>query len=903
MGMLELFESITNYPLYQKGIIALNYLLYRIIGTSDDFITKLFTISSKPDLFYNKDRIKETLLSSIQDKDKQNKIIDDPTYGLDKGFLKWAELIGKDEKIKQATWLQDILGLTDAEISLLLGKNSFLNSYLMSFNEKLRVDLNCPQTPCGNEIIFLQLQNQIITKSIGFNNIKQLNEHFDKIAFPYEHSVEMSYFFEIYKKQHPNVTYANIELSKVQFEKLFNEKSDGFILNTNNAINLIEFNATHNLYLAYNSFLLKSIDQMTFLTDYLFDFLPNNLLYGMIPYGEKVFHIEPLSKGYVSLMQILIDSTYGKLAQKNYLMNLLYSFVLDKHIKEGGIANICPRILQLALGDPMRVLKICRMKEYDMTQPISLRKWIHGFLCKINNCKEGIIEEITKTLEITDGELDKIYTSDYLGEYLIPVHKEITDHYQCTKSCSNEDFVNKQYVSGSITKNPPESIKDMKSDSIYEWDKNTFKKQIEIFYYTKKTMCPESDCNENSIKELISLYQLSENLLSGTNPQQFYTKNLLEKIHSLLLNDIEASTYSENINIKNSRNFFKVIDVMIKTILFQEHTMSTYQAEEILYGNGVQDNTYIDILRKGSPIDNYKPAIQKLTGFNIEIVDDEQTTKNYPSCTIQTSQNDKTQILRRLIKMNNTPFISINKLEYSMTKNEMIPIHTPLYNFYAINKDKWMSDGFQFDAGKERIYYYDEMSSRVLQFDYKMKRNFGNIYCYEYILNSNLSQGIMEKNDINNSTIGFASERFNKPFVVSSMDYYTNQSITNMPPIKESNICVDPYSNMVVESDITLVYSIYTKNYNILDPSLAQNDMIPLILYKRHYNISDLSTYKTIFPDVLSYFAWRMALILIGCGFILCFFALGVFYLIKHRKQPPHPKVDLINDLFIPKSF
>ena len=74
---------------------------------------------------------------------------------------------------------------------------------------------------------------------------------------------------------------------------------------------------------------------------------------------------------------------------------------------------------------------------------------------------------------------------------------------------------------------------------------------------------------------------------------------------------------------------------------------------------------------------------------------------------------------------------NIKKEEYNPLSNKTIEINAPLYNSFNIfnDTDIWFSDGFQYDSKLDKIYYYDELSSRILQFDYEKKKE---LYKYNH---------------------------------------------------------------------------------------------------------------------------------------------------------------------------
>ena len=175
--------------------------------------------------------------------------------------------------------------------------------------------------------------------------------------------------------------------------------------------------------------------------------------------------------------------------------------------------------------------------------------------------------------------------------------------------------------------------------------------------------------------------------------------------------------------------------------------------------------------------------------------------------------------------------------------------------------------------------------------------------------NINISLNINEERDINynlNETFGLVSQRFNKPFVISSLD---NEEIKKKikidnEQIENSNICVDPLSNMVLESNLNLVYSLYTKNLGNIFTMLKNNEFYPIILYNRKYNVS-IDSYDKVFPGIISYYNWRLFIIIFGLILTAIFIGLTIMF---HLRNPYGMKnIDSfdgkINENLLPSSF
>ena len=75
--------------------------------------------------------------------------------------------------------------------------------------------------------------------------------------------------------------------------------------------------------------------------------------------------------------------------------------------------------------------------------------------------------------------------------------------------------------------------------------------------------------------------------------------------------------------------------------------------------------------------------------------------------------------------MNGVEVMNIKKKDYSPKTDSFVDINAPLYNLAPLTKDQWMSDGYQFGADNlNTIYYFDELSARVFEFNYKERKTF-----------------------------------------------------------------------------------------------------------------------------------------------------------------------------------
>ena len=848
----------------------------------------------------DKNKVFETVLANVTES-KRESIYSNENYGLGKinTFYKWVLLIGDEHNIESATWLTSVLSLTADEIDSLLGKNSLLSENYGSYNAQLAKDFNCTDSSyCGNELVYKQLIDGSVLKAFNFANFKEFNQHIEEDIYEIERSPEMEiYFSEVFSQGHPNITYNDVKFTLEQLSLILDIQThnQSVITNPQNAIALLNLNKTNNLNEALQMYQITSTEQLTFISNYIFEYIPSIYLYPKFTHNEQTYKVNPLSKTFTSFIQFMITDSYNKLIANGNLYHtvlakLTFQFILEE-IGEGNLDDVCPILLQRVLGQGKKVLQICSLPELSMNSYYAIKNWIKPYQC-VNDpslvCDEEIIDSLEHLAGLADEDIKKIYSEDSLGKYILQADTAVKAAYNCGDSCSDDELSRLQFVSSYVTRNPPKELNIEPCDSISEWDKEEFPMPIELFYFQQQLNCTEDNCNEQSNDVVLSLYNTSETIFS--NAKALKNKRDLEIVFTLLLNNIETSEYSQAMNVSNASKFIGVFSDLLRTSLFNETIYQTYNVDSVLYGNNDEDAGYLKLLSQGGFYDNFKPNIPQTTGFNMYLGKTGLTNElsEYDTYSIQTTQNDSdTSILRRITLINDAPTLNIKKKEYSNVEHAYTNVNAPLYNFAKINEDSiWMSDGYQFPIDKDKIYYLDEMSSRVFEFEYKNEIDYGDTTCKKYILNSkNLTQGLYEtEENTNEKEFAHVTQRFNKPIVVSAVNVETSVPIQGLDVKEEENFfCVDIYSQMVVQANLTLLYSLHTGDYNYVNSQIEQNKVLPLLVYNRYYNV-DVSSYDEVFPETKQLKTNKMITVIVSIVAIVVCAALTGVYWFKHLK-------------------
>ena len=898
MGIFELLETLSNTPEYQKGINSMKYLFEKIIGNEETFNKKLYAFSSKESL--NNETLKEKVLNKIKSDEVKDKLITNEKYGFKQlsGYYKWVVLINNSSLYNNVLWIKDEFHLSDEEIESILGKGNYLNQEYEKFKKNLIETFKCKTTGCGNLLIYYQLINKNVSQHFKIDNINKLNNLIDPFL-ENDINYEMDEYF---KNKFKDKKYEDYSLNETILEtiirgpnSLYNPSNIIFLINNFKAKNFEEINKKYSITNLQTELIIK----------YFFEYLPSTFY--KIKMKNETIEINSNARTFSNFIQIIVDNSFGKLIKHSTLLSILRSQIIYAKIKkdQNETENLCEELFQKTLDDGKRVLKICSNKRFNLSSIEVVNEWVKPYKCtltgKYEDCNMTIYDEINKVVYFSHEDLKKFYSNDTFGYYIQYTNDIIKEHYKCKDECTDYYLAKLQYTTCGVTNNPPDIIKDKKSDSIKDWDSN-FDVEVELKFYQKN--CSD-DCNEISNGAIMSLYNTTKYILNSENNDAYNNRILIEGIFSLYSKKVYESDLGKKLNISNSQKFIDSFRDMINTQILKGNFYQKYSPKNIIFGNNDEDKLYIQILSNGDFSDNFKPNKEKTTGFNF--YDIKQNEKiDFDNIQIETKKNDDKQILRRIVKINNSTYFNIKKEEYNPLTNKTIQIDAPLYNSFDISKenDIWFSDGFQYDSNLDKIYYYDELSSRILQFDFDKKKEYNSITCKKYILNTkNISLNLNEKveADFNLSeSFGIISQRFNKPFVISSID---NEKIKDKIKIddlnnKESYFCVDISTNMVLESNLNLIYSIYTKEFGNIVSMIQNYEFYPFILYNRNYSVN-IDSYNKIFAETNSFKNGRLFVIIFSLVCALIFICLSVYNGYKLKVEYNVPAVS--NEKIIPE--
>lgn len=898
MGLFEALETLTYPPLYKMGINSLRYLFS--IGP-EIFIRELFAYKLSYQL--NDTIIKDQILKDLPD-EKVEKILNaEDQYSLNttSGLYQWIKILGLEDEIDKAAWLPKLFNLTREEIDdILYNKDNYLMTEFENYFAELNETFPCykDEFSCKVDLSLIQLLNKSVIATLGVQDYLTLHNillNNTNNTYPFEKTIEMNYYFENdYKKKNglsDKELYSSYGPTLEQVESLL--LKEYCLLSPNNSIYLLHLNKTDDVQKQKEYFLNLTQKQLHFVSDYFFDYLPGLFLYPTIETKEEPLKIEPLSKTVSSVIQGIADKTY-KLMSKLNIYGYLLSFFMAEQFKvilhTDKIDEICGLFMQQILDDGKKVLKICSDDTIGLNKLETFYRWAEPYYCRkeqnSTKCNMFLVYYLQDLVYLTDDELDRILTE--LDEPISYGIDTIKENYECGDQCDEKDYFNKmQFLNGTITLNAPEPL--IKTNTIRDWVPDDIPYPIEISYYKEKYKITDNYTDED-IEYIINLVIEDGEIYDIDNYYALNTKLKLEKEYSL---------YMKNKGEKSS--LISLVDFLINVYIFNDEFNNNKDKQSLfinysslknlLQGNDEEDKFWINFLSSGNYFDNYKIDYSYTTGLDLGLNLDtkEQDKYDFDYLGINTKIGDYG--LRMIKKMNDLLTLNVKKKEYDLTQKKSFDVFSPLFNYEKLYDLRKYSDGFQYDPDLNIIYYYDTISSRPLRFnrtDNNMKYK-DKITCLKYILDvDNITAGINENYDLQKN-YAMITQKTNKPYMISVNSEFLktseNQNVFK-EELKDNFICVDPISDMVVQSKINVFYGIYTRNYGFMNEIIESDKFYPIFTYQRTFEV-DVDSYERVFPGISEYYTNMAIFIFIGIFVTVLATACAViaFYFLKKREK------------------
>ena len=913
MGLFETLESMTYPPLHKVGINSIHLLLTRVLVEPDLFIRELFTYNLLNEIKKDETIIKNKILNNIPSEKVEKIISKNETYinyslSSNHGVFEWVKILGLKDKIEKANWLSDLFELTEDEIySILENDNAYLITEYKKYNSDLANQFNCEnKEKCDIELLYEHLVNGTVIPTLypELKDYLSLNNYLETKYYPFDKTPEMKLYFDnefinYIPKEEQN--YNNYAPSKEQLNSLLKTDSENCLLSANNSIYLIYLNKTKDPMKDEKYYLNLTSNKILFLSKYLYEFLPKVFLYPEINVqnkilGDEPINVDPIAKTVSAMSQNIADKTYklmSNLDLYNYMLMSLIKFNLKEKTHYEQYDELCPIIMQKILDDGKKVHKICSDENIGFNSDESLKKWMEPFYCfyydkNSTKCNMYIIDYLQNLVYITDEELNEIFSDNYLGGAFKHGLETLQNIYKCGDRCEEKGyFVKLQYWKGNITSNAPSPF--IKTDTIQDWFPQKFDYPVEISYYIKKYGYDET-VTEEDIDFIIKLTSDTDNKYDLESSNSLVQQLELEKQYSLYINNIKQSSLINLINFLIDALVFRE-DIYNNENEVNQFLLTEYSSiKNLIQGNNEEDEKWVKYLKSGNYFENYKPNLDKTTGLDVGINLDTKKQENfdfdYYGIFTKNTNYDK----RKINEMNNLTTLNIKKSEYDYLKKNYINLYLPLYDYESLLGERKFSDGFQYDHSLKVLYFYDIISSRPLRFKFTKEQDYKDtITCRRYDLDiDNLAADMNEYYDKENKN-AFITQKLNKPYMVSAdfnilKKYEYNYKLNDDDKKMDNYICVDPITDMVINSNINLIYAINTRKYGYINKNIVNEEIYPVFTYQRKYDV-EVNSYEQQFPGITEYNRNMTVFIVIGVIVIILFIAVAVlaFYCLHKR--------------------
>ena len=907
LGMFETLETMSFPPLYKLGINSIHYLEKKYFISSDLFIRELFTVNLVKNLSIEdiKNKILINLPEDIIELILYNENKQYKKYSLNNtsGFFEWIKILGLPEKINNSIWLHELFNLNEEQIkSILLNEDCYLIQEFEKYKNFLIETFKCEdKTKCGEELLYKQLIDSSVIFYLfpDINNYLELNKYLNIEYYPFDSSPEMKlYFINEYSKQKGHKTnYEDVSINSNQLKKFIQKDEKYYLLSLNNSINILHLNKTEDRKSIKKYFDDLTYDNVNFLTEYFYYYLPRIFLYPFENSEEKSLDTTEylksnglMAKTVSNLLPKIVENTFDKISKIDLYTHLKKKVVFSKLKKILNIEEldeICPIVMQKVLDDGKKVFQICSDENINLMDELSLFKYIQLYYCQEETkdesiCDNSLYHYLKKAAYITDTEISTLVSKEsYIGKAIEEFELELKNKYECPDKCDNDHLLRIQYAKARITRDPPEPLE--KANGLKDWFPE-LEDTYEIINIKEKYGNKEP-FEEKDVLLFVDAIIRKGDPFDLDNSALFCNKINFEKEYYKGLGSIQEDNSSL---VKLIKFLFGIYVFDIDNNKNNSLIVNYNSIDNFLQGISEENQYWINYLKNGNYFDNFKPHLDHVTKFDFGFDFDagKQTELDLDYIAISTKTSDYSK--RRITRMNNLKTLNIKKYDYDITKDSNIKLSFPLYNFEKLLGDRIFSDGFQYDNSLEVIYYYDLISSRPLLFKNKeIVKYKDKIECKKYVLDlDNPSAGINEYFDLNDKN-AMLIQKVNKPFMIK-VDYIENLKKFGLE-LEETNnndnyICIDPISDMVIDSKMNFLFSLNTRKYNLLNKNIEKDITYPLFLYKRNYEI-DVDSYSSQFPGVTEYYENVTTFIVIGVIFIIIFVAVAIVAFVYLKKR------------------
>ena len=889
LGMFEAFETMAYPPLYKLGINSIYYLTQKYFLEDDLFIKVLFTYYIKKQL--TDDDYKNIILKYIPENIK-TKILDEnnepyKTYSLktNPGFFEWIKILGSNEKIQSAKWLKEIFYLNDNQInSILINGDSFLIEKYTGYKKNIVAKYKCKnENTCSEELLYKQfIESSIINVETGVEDYKKLDKYLGLDIYPFDKSPELKNF-------DLSVSFTMDQL------KQFLDKStlSSCLLSIENTIKFLSINKTGDDKQTYYNDLTYA--QINFLAKYFYESLPNVFLYPNLNIEQDDKKDGPISYGLLSkvasnFLQDVTESTYNKIKDIKLLEYLDKKIPYDRLKKQLKDQEICTNIYKKVLDDDTKIADICSDTKLDLKTEDSFYNYYQLYYCQdetidMSKCNE--IEKIFTGKGLTKDNIKSLISEQStIGNIIKNYNINLKDKYKCPGQCTNEYLLRIQFAKATITRNPISPLE--YADGLRGWFTN-LKDDYEIINILKNNNA-DFDFVEQDAFYIIDTKVTNGDILDLDNSKMFKNKINFEKEYMKGLINKKPEEYSSLVKLTNF-----LFGLFVFKNANNDLIVDYKSVDEFLQGECQKSPYWINKIKNGNYYENYNPKIEKITKFDFGFNFDKGTPNDVEFDYIGINTDTETLGKRGFIKMNDLLTLNIKKTEYDSLKDSLVKLNIPIFNFEKLlEENKFFSDGYQYDHRLDSIYFYDYISSRTLVFvkDSAAEEYKGRIECKKYILNENDYTFKINEFFDKSSDVLFMTQKTHKPIMLDptkdnllKFGYDTGKKLENY-------ICVDPVTDMVIDSKLNFVYSINARKYGILNKNIELDAIYPLFLYSKNYEV-DLDSYEEQYPGAADYYVTNFAFLIIGVLIVIFFSTLALIAFNRVHKQDKEDKQDL----------
>ena len=563
---------------------------------------------------------------------------------------------------------------------------------------------------------------------------------------------------------------------------------------------------------------------------------------------------------------------------------------MKEQIKYQEIDEICPLIMQKILDDGKKVNKICTDPYLAFDSESSFFKWVAPYFCLSDKkdesrCDMTIINYLKNLVYISDSELESLYSENSLGGIISSGLTAIENSYNCGDRCNEEQYLNKiQFRTGNITLNAPTPL--AKNESISAWFPEIVPNPVEISYYQKKYN--NSDIfTEEQVNIIIGLMTEGDNKNDLEHSEWLLNKLNFEKEYSIYMDKNEKDSSYNLIYFLIDTFIFKLENDVSLSEDFPQNIFVEYSSlKNLIQGNRQEDLKWVNYLSSGDYFDNFKPDYVKTTGLDIGIDLDTKKQYNFDFDNLGINILNENYDKRKINKMNGLLTLNIKKEEYDYLQKKYINIFSPLFNFERlVFNTRQFSDGFQYDQHLKVIYYYDTIFSRPYRFKYSKNQYYKDkIECRRYDFDvQGFSADLNEKLDSDN-TFAMITQKTNKPMFILPDSVRGKIKNIKLDEEVDNYICVDPISDMVIDSKINLYYCLTTRNYGYVNNKIESLFLHPIFRYQRSFEV-EVNSYEEQFPGVTEYYSYLIAFLIVGIFIVILFGAIAVIAFVFLKKR------------------